>query len=210
MKPILLDQPEYVHPLLRREAEFQEACRSGRLKPRELLERYGKLPPIEGGSTPGSGYTVTWTAQTLTSATARTMVGLATGANTPLQLVEFSLSGDATSGTLLIELVYGTNATNPPGTNSVSFTPLQMRGPVQTMVSTAAVAWTAGNEPTVLTALKRWRFPWPGGPFTLQSPLGREANSIPTTATSGKFIGFRLTSSQAVSNCDGYLEFEEG
>lgn len=200
----------YEHPLLRDWRDCEAALRSGDMGHREFLDRFGKLPPIAGKGVPGAGYTVTWTAQALTAATARTIAAVLTGANSPVDLPEFSVSGDATSGNLLIELVYCTAATNSTiGTNNTTFTPLQFRGPTQTFSSTAGIAWTAGNEPTVETVIKRWRYAWPGGPIIIQSPLGRELNSIPTAATSGKMIGFRLTSSTSVTNCDGYLEVEE-
>jgi hypothetical protein len=150
---------------------------------------------------------VTFTAQALTAATAKTSIGVLSGGNTPVDIVEFAIMGDATSGNLLIELVYGTNASEPPGTGSTSFTPLQIRGPTQTINATAGITWT--SEPTVLTVVKRWRMAWPGGPFVLQAPLGRETNSITAASTSGKFLGIRLTSSVNVTNSDGYLEIEE-
>lgn len=165
------------------------------------------LKPIAGAGVPGAGFTITVTALALTAATAKTAIGVATGSNTPVDIVEFAAMGDALSGNLLIELVFGTNATNPPGTASSSFTPLLVRGPTQTINATAATSWT--TEPTVLTVIKRWRFPWPGGPFVIQSPLGREINTLTTASTSGKFVGLRLTSSVAVTNSDSYLEIEE-
>lgn len=173
---------------------------------REWLAAKG-IAPIGGGGVPGGGFTVTSTAVALTAATAKTVLGVLTGSNNPVDLVEFGASGDATSGNLLIELVFGTNATNAPGTSSTSFTPLAVRGPTQTLNATAGVTWTA--EPTVLTVVKRWRFPWPGGPFVLQAPLGRELNSVVAASTSGKFVGFRMTSSVAVTNSDYYAELEE-
>lgn len=166
---------------------------------------YG-LPPIGGGSSPPAGFTVTSTAIALSAATAKTVLGVLSGANSPVDVVEFAVSGDATSGNILVELVFGTNASNAPGTNSTSFTPLQIRGRAQTINATAGITWTA--EPTVLTVVKRWRMPWPSGPFVIQFPLGREPNSIVAASTSGKFVGWRLTSS-VTANVDQYAEIEE-
>lgn len=165
------------------------------------------LPQIAGGAIPGAGFTVTSTGIGLTAATAKTTVGVLSGANSPVDIVEFAVSGDGASGNLLIELVFGTNASNAPGTNSTSFTPLQIRGRAQTMNATAGITWTA--EPTVLTVVKRWRLPWAAGCFVLQAPLGREVNSIVAASTSGKFVGFRMTSSVTVTNTDYYAELEE-
>lgn len=169
----------------------------------ESIEPY-KLAPIRGGSVPGAGFAVTSTAVGLTAATAKSVVGVVAGANTPPDFIEFSGSGDAASGNLLIELVHGTNAS--AGT-STPFTPVQTRGPTQTLSSTAAVTYSA--EPTVLTVTRRWRFPWPGGPFVLQFPLGREPNAVITAATIGKFLGLRATSTVTVTNSDWYVEIEE-
>lgn len=176
---------------------------SRRMAQRLRDARAGGRPPIAGGATPAAGFTVDWTAVALAAATAKTIASVLTSANTPVDFPEVSVSGDNTSGTLLAELVYGNNTA--AGTSS-AFTPLQFRGRIQTLVATAAITYTA--EPTVLTVVKRWLFPWPGGPFLLQSPLGRELNSITTAATSGKLVGLRLNSS-TVGNSHGYLEVEE-
>lgn len=162
------------------------------------------IAPIAGGSEPGAGFTVTSTAVALSAATAKTVLGLSAGTTTPVNLIEFAASGDATTGNLLIELVYGTGA--GAGT-STSFTPLAVRGPPQSLIATGSITYSA--EPTVLTVVKRWRFPWPGGPFVLQAPLGREGNSVIASSTMGKFVGIRATSSVAVTNSDWYAETEE-
>lgn len=166
--------------------------------------RAGGLPPIAGGSVPAAGFTITWTAVGLTAATAKTLAGVISSANTPVDFAEIAVGGDGASGNLLVEMVYGTNA--GAGT-STPFTPLQFRGRAQTIAASGSITYSA--EPTVLTVIKRWRFPWPGGPFILQSPLGRELNSITAAATSGKFSGVRCTSSATVTNSDGYAEIEE-
>lgn len=185
------DEVKQLEALIGSTRRIAERLRSGR-------------PPMAGGAVPAAGFTITWTAVALTAATAKTVAAVLTSANTPVDLAEFSVSGDATTGNLLAELAYGTAAT--AGT-STAFTALQFRGRGQTLAATAAINYTA--EPTVLTVLKRWRFPFPGGPFVIQAPLGRELNSITTSATSGKQFVLRLTGSGAVSNTDGYLEVEE-
>lgn len=177
---------------------------SARMAQRLRDARAGGLPPIAGGSVPAAGFTITWTAVGLTGAAAKTLAGVVSSANTPVDFAEIGVGGDGASGNVLVEMVYGTNA--GAGT-STPFTPLQFRGRAQTIAAAGSITYTA--EPTVLTVIKRWRFPWPGGPFVLQSPLGRELNSITAASTAGKFAGVRCTSSVTVTNSDGYAEIEE-
>jgi hypothetical protein len=162
------------------------------------------MAPLGGGSVPSGGFAVTSTAVALTAATAKSVIGIVAGANVPPSFIELAASGDATSGNLLVEICHGTNAGS--GT-STSFTPVQTRGVSQTILSAASITYTA--EPTVLTVTRRWRYPWPGGPFVLQFPLGRESNAVITASTVGKFLGLRATSTVAVTNSDWYVEIEE-
>ena len=57
----------------------------------------------------------------------------------------------ASAEPVLIEYCYATFATNAPGTNSTSVTPIQSGGRVLTHGTTAARNWTA--EPTALTVI---------------------------------------------------------
>jgi hypothetical protein len=158
---------------------------------------------------PGAGYTVVWGALALASGTAKTIAGIAAGANKPITITEVSISCDATSGNLLAELVYGTNATNPPGTNSTTFAPLGNRNnQIENVEGTGGINWT--TEPTVLTVVRKLgRIALPNGPLIVQFPLGREPTGVIAAGTAGKFIGVRLTATVAVTNCDGHIEFEE-
>jgi hypothetical protein len=162
------------------------------------------MAPLGGASVPSGGFGITSTAVALSASTAKTMIGVTAGANVPPSYIELGSSGDATSGNLLVEVVHGTGA--GAGT-ATAFTPVQTRGPSQTILSTCDISYTA--EPTVLTVTRRWRYPWPGGPFVLQFPLGREANAVITSSTVGKFLGIRATSTVAVTNSDWYVEIEE-
>jgi hypothetical protein len=162
------------------------------------------MAPLGGASVPSGGFGITSTAVALSASTAKTMIGVTAGANVPPSYIEIGASGDATSGNLLVEVVHGTGA--GVGT-ATAFTPVQTRGPSQTILSTCDISYTA--EPTVLTVTRRWRYPWPGGPFVLQFPLGREANAVITSSTVGKFLGIRATSTQTVTNSDWYCEIEE-
>jgi hypothetical protein len=162
------------------------------------------LKPIAGGSVPSAGFAITSTAIALAAATAKSVIGNIAGSNVPPSWPEFAGSSDGSSGTLLIEVAHGTNAT--AGT-STSFTAVQTRGVTQTPTSTSAVTYT--TEPTVLTITRRWRFTMPGGPWIIQFPLGREPNAVIAASTVGKYLGLRATASVAVTNSDWYLEFEE-
>lgn len=159
-------------------------------------------------SVPGAGFTIPWGGVSLSANTAKTVAGVAAGANKPITIVEICVDCDATSGNMLVELVYGTNVTNPPGTNSASAGALQVRGVPSTFEGSMATTWS--SEPTVLTVVKKLgRLALPSGPLVIQYPLGREPNGTPTAATSGKFIGIRCTSTVIVTNCDGHIEVEE-
>ena len=164
---------------------------------------------------PGNAYTVcsggtsTAGAIALSAATAKTVIGVAVGSNNAPSLVEFAVSFDGVTASavpVLVESVSGTNATNPPGTNSTSMTPKQLRGVTSASVQTAAYNWT--SEPTVLEVYKKRLLTPNGGLIVIQYPLGREPTGSVTAATQWKFFGFRLTAPAAV-NGHVDLEFEE-
>ena len=177
------------------------------------LENARRAPDIINGI-PGNAYTVTTGASaiSLSAATAKTIWYVnAASANQP-SFVEMAVGFDGTTSSntpALIELVYGTKATNStPGTNSTSFTPLQLRGwPAQTSAQAAANNCT--SEPTVLTAVKQWLVTPFGGLLVIQSPMGREPTGIASgTSASGNQVGVRVTAPQTV-NVRGYGEYEE-
>jgi hypothetical protein len=148
----------------------------------------------------------------LTGGTAKTIMYInAAAANQP-SITEFSVSFDGVTASAvpaLIELVYGTKASNStPGTGSTTFTPLQVRGwPAQ--ASAQAAANNCTSEPTVLTAIKHWLLTPNGGLLVVQFPLGREPTGVASgTAISGNQIGIRVTAPAAV-NVRGYIEYEE-
>jgi hypothetical protein len=141
----------------------------------------------------------------LAAATAKTVAGIKPAANKPVTVTAVVVTFDGTDSTktpVLIEIVSGTDASNSPGTNSTSVTPLQLRGRVSTAQTAAAKNWT--TEPTVLTQLEPLRVSPTAGTI-IQLPLGRE---IECDATNLKFLGLRLTAGAAV-NVTGWLEFEE-
>lgn len=121
-----------------------------------------------------AGYTiVTGGAVALSAATARSVLGAKAHANFGLDLQNIRYGFDATSGTpVLIELCQATFATNSPGTNSTSVTPVQVYGRAITVGFTAGKSWTAGNEPTVLTVIEE-HLVTPTGAAMVDLPLGR-------------------------------------
>jgi hypothetical protein len=150
-------------------------------------------------------FTVPFQDVALAAATVKTIVGIAPAANKPITVCAAVITFDGTSSAatpVLIEWVIGTNATNPPGTNSTTVTPQQLRGRPSTAQTPAAKTWTA--EPTVLTQVAPLRISPTAGSI-IQLPLGRE---IEGDSTTNKFIGLRLTAA-AIVNVTGWLEFEE-
>lgn len=125
-------------------------------------------------STPG--YTIaTGGAVALSAATAKSILGAKAHANSGLQVKGFEVSFDGVTGSavpVLVELCYSTFATNSPGTNSTSVTPVQAYGRALAAGFTAGKTWTA--EPTVLTVLKEFLVAPDKGLFAYQFPLGQE------------------------------------
>jgi hypothetical protein len=122
------------------------------------------------------GYSaITGASVALAAATAKTVLGVKAHANSGLQVKGFSLQFDGITSSALVvlcELCYTTWATNSPGTNSSSVTPLQNYGRALTAGFTAGKTWT--TEPTVLTVLRAFLVPPDKGSFTYQFPLGQE------------------------------------
>jgi hypothetical protein len=89
--------------------------------------------------------------------TSRTgILGVLSGSAFGIDLQRAGISFDGVSVTqvpVLVELCYCTFATNPPGTNSTSVTPVQEGGRVIAHGTTAARNWSNANLPTVLTVL---------------------------------------------------------
>lgn len=149
-------------------------------------------------------YSVAATADiALSAATAKTIISVICAANSPIRIVELSVSFDGVSGTaepVTVELCNSTQA--GAGTPGSSPTPLQTSGAPRTVQSAGALNYSA--EPTTLTVLKTWLV-HPQTGFILQSPLGRETQQT-TTADA---LCLRCTAPATV-NCRGYIEFEEG
>jgi len=122
------------------------------------------------------GYSVqTEGAVALTAATAKTIIGAKAHANSGLQLKGFMVAFDGVTASavpVLVEVMYSTWATNPPGTNSTATTPRQSYGRVLAAGFTSGKTWTA--EPTVLTPIEEFLLAADKGLIAYQWPLGQE------------------------------------
>jgi len=149
-------------------------------------------------------FKVNFSAVSLSAATAKTTVGVKAPANQNLDIVAARVSFNGTDSTkvpVLVEWCSITFATNSPGTNSTSVTPVQISGPTTTVQSTAAKAWS--TEPTVISVMDTSYITPAGGVFELLVPT-----SIQTVVAGGAGFGIRLTAPDAVS-ASGYVAFVE-
>ena len=96
---------------------------------------------------------VNWATVSLAASAARTTAGLKTPTNQVAKILEFRSTHDGnTSGNApdITILERNTFATNAPGTNSTTYTPVKKDpGRAETIQTSAATAWT--TEPTVKT-----------------------------------------------------------
>lgn len=143
------------------------------------------------------GYTiVTGGAVALAAAAAKSILGVKAHANSGVDLtyVEVGFDGvTAAAVPVLVELCYCTWATNGPGTNSTSITPVQLYGRVLTVGATAGKTWTA--EPTVLTVLDEMLLTPNGGLVKWQYAPG--LNSLDSALAEG--FAIRCTAPAIVS-----------
>lgn len=136
---------------------------------------------------------ITGGAVALVASTAKSVLGVKAHANSGIQLSALKLGFDATAaGTCLVEVCYCTWATDSPGTNSTSVTPVQKSGRVLTAGFTAGKNWT--TEPTSLTVLDEFLLSINQGTALVDIPLGNEYDS----ALAEGFV-IRLTSSANVN-----------
>lgn len=139
----------------------------------------------------------------LVAATAKSVVGVKSGAAFGIDLVKFRYAFDGVTATavpVLVELCYATFATNSPGTASTSVTPAQDYGRVIAHGITAARNWT--TEPTALTVLDEVTVTPAGATVIYDFPLG----TTPDSAVSEGFV-FRFTAPAGV-NVRGTLHYE--
>lgn len=129
-----------------------------------------------------SGYVITTsTAISLSANTARSVLGVKSGATTAnhgVDLRKFRVSFAGTSASdepVLVDLCACTFATNGPGTQSDSVTVRQAYGRLASTGFSAAEAWDA--EPTVITVLESFLLTPNGGTLFYDWPLGEGPDS---------------------------------
>lgn len=122
------------------------------------------------------GYSIqTEGAVALAAATAKTIIGAKAHANSGLQLKSFEVAFDGVTASavpVLVEVMYSTWATQPPGTASTSTTVRQAYGRALTAGFTSGKTWT--TEPTALTNIKEFLLTPNAGLVAYQWPLGQE------------------------------------
>lgn len=131
----------------------------------------------------------------LSAATAKTVIGAKAHANSGLLWTKYRLAFDGVTASavpVLVEEVYCTFATNAPGTNSTSITPVQILGRVLTAGFTAAYNWTA--EPTVITVMNSYLLTPNSGTLFYDVPLATEVDTA-----LGEGFGIRLTAPATVN-----------
>ncbi|TDD97650.1 hypothetical protein [Actinomadura rubrisoli] len=151
-----------------------------------------------------AGYAVvTGGAVALSAATAKSVLGVKAPSGNGIDLKKFRVAFDGVTATnvpVLVELCAATFATNSPGTNSTSVTPVQVYGRAVTVGATAARTWT--TEPTVLTVIGEFLLSPAGGVVFYDFPLG----DTPDSAVSEGFV--IRCNAPAVVNVRASLEFE--
>lgn len=137
--------------------------------------------------------------------TAKTVLNVIAAANRRVKVTEVGVGFIGASGAakpVLVELCTSTQAGAGSGGSSV--TPAATDpGDASTVQATATKGLT--SEPTVLTAIRRWRV-HPQAGMIIQFPLGRE----PSTDIA-KAMALRITfeTAETTTNIDSYIEFEE-
>jgi hypothetical protein len=143
------------------------------------------------------------------TSTARSTVGVKAPTNQGVKVLGFYIGFDGTNaanGPAIVEVCSCTWATNPPSTNSTGITlaPLDTHW-TETIQSTAAKAWTAGNEPTVLTVQEAFPVPTYMGAAMVFRPL-----TVLLICKGGNGCVLRITLPSGVTaNATGALICEE-
>lgn len=154
-----------------------------------------------------AGYNViTGAAVALAAGTAKTIVGVNATANFGAVLKKYRISFDGVTASAVpvyVEICNCTFATNPPnGTVNTLETVFQTYGKGITAGFVGARAWTAGNEPTVVTPMDAFLLTPNGGTVIYDYPLG----DCPDLGVSTGFL-IRCTA-PAIVNARGALLFE--
>lgn len=145
----------------------------------------------------GRLYSVPISAVSLSAATAKTIVELATGTGVVANIVEVAITFNGTSATavpVLVELIKSTATCT-----GTAITALGLNTAVAATTTAKHTATVEGTSPTVLQA---WYVP-PTSGIVIQYPLGREP-----AALASMFVGVRCTAPATVS-CAVNVNFEE-
>lgn len=137
--------------------------------------------------------------------TAKTVLNVIAAANRRVKATEVGIGFIGASGTakpVLVELCTSTQAGAGSGSSAVTIATTDP-GDASTVQATAAKGYT--SEPTVLTAIRRWRV-HPQAGAVVQFPLGREPS---TDIAKGICLRVTFESGETTTNIDCYLEFEE-
>lgn len=141
----------------------------------------------------------------LAAAVAKSVVGVKAPSNQVVRIHEIAISFDGVTvanAPVVVDINRCTFATNSPGTNSTSFTPLKRDpGRQETVQTTGGLNWS--TEPTVLTAQQSIDVPEFNGLYHLIIPF-----TVPLLIVGGQGLVITCTS-PAIVNCTGHLTFEE-
>lgn len=140
------------------------------------------------------------------TSTVGSKLGVKAASNHPIKIFGFywSFDGtDSTKGPGQIEMCNVTFATNGPGANSTSVTPVCTNGRTETIQSTGGKTWT--TEPTVVTAAEGFTLPSYMGTGMLFFQFAR-----PWVIKGGEGFVLRITLPATVTcNFSGSLKCEE-
>lgn len=142
-----------------------------------------------------SGYVITSGSVSLVAATLKYVLGVQAGTEfgVDLKKIHIGFNGtDATDAPVLVELCAVTFATNAPGTNSTSATPVQAYGRHAATGFLAASNWT--SAPTVVTVMQEVLLSPNGGLIMYDWPLGDTPDS-----PLNQGFAIRCTAADAVS-----------
>jgi hypothetical protein len=155
-------------------------------------------------------FQVPFSAVSLSASTAKTVAGVKAATNVPLKILEAALTMNGTTSSdsaALVEPARCTFATNSPGTNSTSTTPVKLEpGRAETIQATAGHTWT--TEPTVITALDPGYTAQYTGAFVRAYPF---AGAMLVVAGAAGFV-IRVTPGATVTGslaCSGWIKAEE-
>ncbi|MET7334357.1 hypothetical protein [Nonomuraea sp. NPDC005650] len=151
-----------------------------------------------------TGYSaITPAAVLLAAGTARSVLGVLAPSSFGLEIKKIRVGTFGTAAAVPgdIELCTATFATQPPGATpvtSTAVTPQQLYGRTIPAGFLAASAWTAGNEPTVLTVIDSWPLTPNSSTVLYDLPLGDSPDCGPNT---GFVLRAKFAAAVSVSAC---------